>query len=127
MGKAALLIILMMGIFLFLYNSGYMVFKSMRSVSFVGSMKGNHAKFTSCTGYIKRIVRFRTDGTYTYVLDADLGKGDMSVELLDSAKQKMMQLNCDNPSACITVEKKKKYYLVISFKSATGRYTLTKM
>ena len=73
---------------------------------------------------MKRIVRFKADGTYTFVLDAELSKGDISVELLDSTKQKIMQLSCANRSASITVEKKKKYHLVINFKSATGRYAL---
>ena len=118
--------VVMLGVFVFLYNQGYMVSKSIRSVVFIGSAKGNRAKFTSCTGYIKRVIRFKEDGTYTFVLDAELSEGDMSVEVLDSTKQKIMQLNCSNPNASITVVKNKKYYLVINFKSATGRYALVR-
>lgn len=127
MVEVVLLIILtavMLGIFVFLYDQGYMIVKSTSAVVFIGSARGNSARFTSCSGYIKRIVRFKDDGTYTFILDADLSKGDMSVELLDSAKQKIMQLNCANRSASVTVDKKKKYYLVFNFKSATGRYAL---
>lgn len=119
-----ILIALMSGVFIFLYNQGYMVAKSISAVTFIGSAKGNGATFTSCNGYMKRVVKFKTDGTYTFVLDAELSKGDITVELLDSAKQKIMQLNCSNQSETITVVKKMKYYLVINFKSATGRYTL---
>ena len=129
MEKVVMLIFLsvaMLGIFAFLYNRGYMVFKSIRAVAFIGSAKGNRAQVTSCTGYIKRIVRFKTDGIYTFLLDAELSKGDMLVELLDSTKQKIMQLNCSNKNASITVEKNKKYYLVIHFKSATGRYAIVR-
>ena len=43
---------------------------------------------------------------------------------LDGAKEKIMQLDCASPSAAVTVEGKKKYHLVIRFRSATGRYTL---
>lgn len=110
MVKAVLLIIFLTGIFIFLYNMGYMVINSKSAVSYVGSMKGNGATFTSCSGYIKRIVRFKEDKTYTFILDAELTKGDMSVELLDSAKQKIMCLNRFNPSAVIDVAKNKKYY-----------------
>lgn len=124
MVKAVLLIIILTGLFIFLYNQGYMVVKSTTAVAFIGSTKGNSARFTACNGNLKRIVRFKANGTYTYVLDADLSKGDISVELLDSAKQKIMQLNCANRRASITVEKKKKYYLIIKFMSASGRYTL---
>lgn len=127
MVEVVLLIILtvvLLGIFVFLYNQGYMIVKSTSAALFIGSAKGNSARFTSCSGYIKRIVKFKDDGTYNFFLDADLSKGDMSVELFDSAKQKIMQLNCANRSASIAVEKKKKYYLVFNFKSATGRYAL---
>lgn len=119
-----ILTVILVGIFAFLYNQGYMVLKSTSAVAFIGSTRGNSARFTSCSGYMKRIIRFRADGTYTFLLDAELSKGDMSVELLDSTKQKIMLLDCANRSAFITVEKKKKYYLVINFKSATGRYAL---
>ena len=129
MEEVVMLIVLsvtMLGVFAFLYNQGYMVSKSISAVAFIGSAKGNSATVTSCTGYIKRVIRFQVDGTYTFMLDAELSKGDMSVELLDSTKQKMMQLNCSNQNVSITVEKNKKYYLVINFKSATGRYSLVR-
>ena len=121
-----ILVVVMLGIFMFLYNQGYMVFKSIRAVTFIGSMKGNSAKFSACSGYMKRVIKFKEDGICTFVLDAELSKGDMSVELIDSAKRKIMQLNCANPRATISVEKKEKYQLVIHFSSATGRYTITR-
>lgn len=124
MVKAVLLILVLVGLFVFLYNQGYMVINSKSAVSFIGSTSGSGASFTSCNGYRKRIIRFPSDGTYTYIFDAQLSKGDMSVELLDSAHKKIMHLNCTNRSASVCVEKKKKYYMIINFKSATGRYTL---
>lgn len=124
MVKVVLLIAVLVGLFVFLYNQGYMVINSKSAVSFIGSASGSGASFTSCNGYTKRIVRFPSDGIYTYIFDAQLSKGDMSVELLDSAHKKIMQLNCTNRSASVCVEKKKTYYLIINFKSATGRYTL---
>ena len=125
--EAVMLIILLgilIGIFIFLYSQGYLVLKSISAVTFIGSAKGNRASFSSCSGYVKRIIRFKADGTHTFVLDADLRKGDMSVELLDSARQQIMLLNCSNRSASIPVERKKKYLLVIHFRSATGSYAL---
>ena len=127
MVEAVLIIVLavvMLGIFILLYSQGYMVSKSISAVTFIGSVKGNGAKFSSCSGHMKRVVRFKEDATYTFVLDVELSEGDMSVELLDSTKQKVMLLNRTNRSASIAVEKKKKYYLVITFKSATGSYSL---
>ena len=127
MVEVVLLIILtvvLLGIFVILYNQGFMVVKSTSAVVFIGSARGNSARFTSCSGYMKRVIKFKEDGTHTFVLDAELSKGDMSVELLDSTKQKIMQLNCTNRIDSIAVDKKKKYYLVINFRSATGRYAL---
>ena len=119
------LTVILVGIFVFLYNQGYMVLKSTSAVVFIGSRKGTSASFTSCDGYMKRVIRFKANGTYTFVLDAELDKGDMSVELFDSAKQKIMHLNRSNGSASVAVEEKKKYYLVITFRSATGRYSIS--
>ena len=107
-----------------LYDQGYLIMQSKSAVSFVGSQRGNSARFTGCSGYIKRIVRFREEGRCTFALDAELSKGDLSVELLDGDKNQLMRLDCANPRADVTVEQKKKYTLVIRFASATGSYTL---
>ena len=124
MWKFLILAALMTSIFVFLYNRGYMVVKSLSAVTFIGSPKGTGAKFTSCSGYFKRIVRFQESGTLSYYLDAELSKGDILVELLDSGKHSIMKLNRENNHASITVESKKKYYLVVNYISATGRYSL---
>lgn len=124
MWKFVLLAILLSSVFVFLYSRGYMVVKSYSALTFVGSSKGTGATFTSCNGYLKRIIRFKESGTYHFFLDAELSKGDMSVEFLDSGNQNIVKLDLLNNSASITVESKKKYYLVVNFKSATGRYSL---
>ena len=124
MWKSLILAALMTSIFVFLYNRGYMVVKSLSAVTFIGSPKGTGANFTSCSGYIKRIVRFKESGTLHYYLDAELSKGDIFVEILDSKKQSIAKLTRENNHASISVESKKKYYLVVNFKSATGCYSL---
>lgn len=127
MAEIVLLIImavLMLLIFLFLYDRGYMVHKTMSAVTFLGSSKGNGASFSSCSGSMKRVIRFREDSTYTFTLDAELSQGSISVELHDSAKRKIMKLNPANRNASVAVEKRKKYFLVITFIAATGKYTL---
>ena len=121
---SAILAVAILVIFIFLYSQGYMVFKSINAVTFVGSAKGNSAKFSGCSGWMKRVTKFRETCTYTFVLDAELRKGDMSVELFDSAKQKILHLNPSHPRASVTVDKNEKYHLVINFSSATGRYAL---
>jgi len=125
MWKFVLLLFFLTVLFVFLYNQGYMIVKSYSAVTFIGSARGTGARFTSCNGYLKRIIRFKEEGNRTFILDAELSKGDLSVELLDSAKQRIMKLDCVNNSASVTVERNKKYYLVVNFKSATGRYSIS--
>lgn len=124
--KLILLTVLMLGVFAVLYSQGYMVFKSIRARTFIGSAKGNGATFTSCSGKIKRMIRFKADGTYRFILDAQLSKGDLSVELLDSQGQKLMELNGADHSASVTVTKGARYCLVLRFRCATGSYTLVR-
>ena len=124
MWKFVLLLISLIGLVLFLYNHGYMIVKSYSAVTFIGSARGTGARFVSCNGYLKRIIRFKEEGYRTFILDAELSKGDLSVELLDADKQCIMKLDCVNNSDSVTVERSKKYYLVVNFKSATGRYSI---
>lgn len=119
-----LLIPILAGVFYFLYINGCLVINAKSALSFIGSPKGSSASFSACNGYIKRIVRFKADKIYTFTLNAELTKGDMTVELLDASKQVIMCLNRSNPRASIAVENKKRYYLVLHFKSATGKYFL---
>lgn len=124
MWKFILLFIFLTGLFVFLYNQGFMIVKSYSAVTFIGSAKGTGARFTSCNGYLKRIIRFKEAGNQTFTLDTELSKGNIVVELLDSDKQTVMKLDCMNNCASVAVEKNKKYYLAINFISATGRYSI---
>ncbi|MBR7178369.1 MAG: hypothetical protein IKD27_02460 [Oscillospiraceae bacterium] len=122
--KAILLLAALTAVFLILYDQGYMVINSKTAASYIGSARGTGARFTSCSGSVKRIVRFKADGTYTFLLNAALSKGDMSVELLNSARESIMHLDPAHPTATVAVEQKKKYYLITRFKTATGSFSL---
>ena len=111
-------------LFLLLYERGYMTINSKSAATFIGSPGGTGARFTSCSGSIKRIVRFKEDGTYTFFLDTDLTKGHVSIELLDTHKHPLMQLDPAHPRGSVTAERGKKYLLITRFRSATGRYSL---
>ena len=119
-----LLLLVMAGVFWLLYWNGYMVINSKSAVSFIGSGRGNRAVFTACNGSIRRIVRFRADGTCVFRLKTELSKGEVCVELLDSGRQRIVLLDSGNPGAVVPVSKGKRYDLVIRFRSATGRYVL---
>lgn len=108
-----------------LYVSGFLVINSKRAIMFVGSIKGKkscHAKFISCSGSMKRVIRFKKDQIYQLKLNLELEKGDVQVKILNSLKQTVVTLNKNQMTANIEVDEKERYYLIFEFKSATGKY-----
>ena len=126
-GKIALLGLmgLGMGIVMYLlYINGWMILSFKSAVSFAGSRGGKSASFTGCSGSIRRIVRFSGDGVYTFALESVLSKGSMRVTLLDPDKREILCLSSEQPRGTVVLERKKRYRLVLRFRSATGRYGL---
>lgn len=114
-------------VFYILYIQGILVVNSKTAVTFVGSIRGNghcQASFTSCNGEMKRVIKFKESKAYRFTLTSELEKGEIDVMVLDSSKQPVMLLNYIQPSAVVEVDKKRRYYLVLSFKSASGTYKL---
>lgn len=124
MAKVIILLFLIGILFYYLYINGFLVIQSKRAIVYVGSLRGNRAKFVSCTGYTKRIIRFEESKTYRMVLNSELSKGKLSVTILDSEKNPLFSLDKDIQNGVIYAEKGKKYYLIMRFKSATGNYIL---
>ena len=124
MGKTIILLSLIGILAYFLYINGYMVVASKRALMFFGSKRGKKAVFSSCTGYIKRVVRFKESKLYHVDFRLELEKGEVMLELLDAKKQLVLAL-----SGCaiseIEVESGQKYYMVIRFKSASGSYEIS--
>lgn len=120
----ALLVI--MGIaFYFLYINGYLVTNAKRAVMYIGSLGGRKATFTSCTGYTKRVIKFRESGSVYFNLELEITKGEVTMELIDATKQCILQLGNTHRSSVIHIDAKKRYFLVFRFKSASGSYLLT--
>ena len=106
-----------------LYLGGFLAVQSKRAVLFVGSLKGNSARFSSCTGFTRRVIRFRDSRPYSVTFSPELTGGSVSLEILDSAKQRVLCLDGSIPGGSVPAEKGKRYYLVIRFQSATGSYS----
>lgn len=104
-----------------------MIINAKRAVMFVGFMRGKGrcgARFSSCDGYIKRVIKLKENRTYHFVLKSELTKGTLSVEVQDSRKHTLIHLENNVRNASIEVDKKKRYYLVFEFQSATGNFEL---
>ena len=122
--KVMILLIIIGIIFYLLYINGLFAIQLKGAILYVGSLSGNKAKFVSCTGYTKRIIRFEEDKTYRMVLNTELSVGGLSITILDSEKNSLFSLDKDIQNGFIYAEKGKRYYLIVRFQSATGNYTL---
>ena len=118
------LLVVMVLLFYVLYINGYMVLSSKRAWMYVGTARGKKASFTSCSGYTKRVIKFEEDRTYHFNLNLELSKGDVKVEILNSEKQCLLSLDQNATVGNITVEKGKRYYMLVRFQAASGQYTV---
>ena len=125
MVKAIIILIVLSGVFYLLYSNGYMVVSKKRALMFVGSIRGLRnckATFTSCNGHMRRVVRFRESRVYAFTLHTELTAGEMTMELLDSDKKVIMELNSEKQMGSVDINCKKRYYLVFRFQTASGSY-----
>ena len=119
----ALWLVLGAGFYL-LYSNGYLSMASKRAVMYVGSKRGKAAKFSSCSGYTKRIIKVQETKQYRFSLDCNLTAGTILVEVLDASKKMILTLDETRRCADVDLEKGKRYDLIVRFKSASGDYVL---
>ena len=124
MVKWLLISICFAGLFYFLYMHGFLILNSKRAVAFVGKKRGKEASFTSCTGQIKRILRFREDTEISFTFSCELSKGTVAAEIYDQKKTLLLHLDSETPSGQIAVKKDQRYLLVFRFDHASGEYFL---
>lgn len=111
--------------FYLLYRNGLMPVKSLRALSFVGSMYGKNrcgASFTACTGSVTRIIRLPESGTSPLTLESDLQKGSLEVLILDGAGRPLLVLNEGVRTGTVTGNGRCR--LIIRFQAASGSFTL---
>lgn len=123
MAKIIVIFIILMILYYVLYINGYMILTSKRAMMFIGTQRGKEARFTVCTGYIRRVIKFEESREYEFTFNAELSKGNVSVELLDASKKRVLFLK-ENRCGKVSVEAGKRYYLMIRFESSTGSYQL---
>lgn len=124
MSKTIILLCLIGILTYLLYINGYMIVTSKRAFMFLGSKRGKKAMFSSCTGYIKRVVKFKESKMYHVDFNVELEKGEVTLEFLDAKKQLILSLNGSDISQ-IKVENRQRYYMVLRFKTATGSYEVS--
>lgn len=129
MGDLSLLLLACMGVFLsVLYDRGYLAVQSKRALMFVGSMgfggDACHARFSGCTGWLRRNVRFRGTEPVEFVLSASLSKGTVQALVLERQKRAVLVLDPACPRGTLRPVEKMRYQLVIRLDHADGEYRL---
>ena len=119
----ALWLVLGAGFYL-LYSNGYLAMASKRAVMYVGSKRGKAAKFSSCSGYTKRIIKVQETKQYQFSFDCNLTAGTVLVEVLDASKKMILTLDETHRCADVDLEKGKRYDLIVRFEAASGDYVI---
>jgi len=113
----------LVAVFYFLYINGYMIINAKRATLFFGKNRGKYARFSSCSGFMKRVIRFKENREYEFHFETELEKGEVSIELWDNKQEKVLSMT-NKGSQAVAVERKKRYYLILRFESATGSYNV---
>ena len=72
---------------------------------------------------MKRVIRFKENREYEFHFETELEKGEVSIELWDNKQEKVLSMT-NKGSQAVAVERKKRYYLILRFESATGSYNI---
>ena len=107
-----------------LYINGYMVVKSKTAAIFMGHMSGGRNScgftFTSCDGYVRRVLKVREKGIYCFDLESNLSKGRVRFQVLDAHKLPLLTLDAEQPRGRVMLEPKGRYFVQMQFLNASG-------
>ena len=106
-----------------LYRFGCIPVQHKRALMFIG--RPYKAKFASCTGSIRRILRFHGDTQLHFLLEQNRTAGELWVELLDDCGSSVLRIDANNPALELTIQGRARYILVVHFQSASGSYELS--
>jgi len=108
-----------------MYASGLIAVQMKRAMLFMGSFRGDKARFSGCTGYVKRRFPAKESRKYRFDLEMELSRGEVWVELLDRNEEMLLRLDGRNNSGEVLLERGEAYRLVIRYRGATGWHHLT--
>lgn len=114
------------GVMVFLYFNGIIETTCKAALVFFHERTGQSEKFqmNRCTGTLKRIMKFKEEGTYEFTLDYSFAKGSAEAVILDRQKVEMARLDGDCCRTAFFVNKGERYYIKWKFSSASGECEL---
>ncbi|MDD3369690.1 MAG: hypothetical protein PHP50_12565 [Lachnospiraceae bacterium] len=112
-----------------LYSYGYITVQTKRALMYIGTVGWGRnlsgAKVKGCTGHTRRVIRFPESRVYHFLLEYGITDGSVVIEIKSKDKQELLVLDQDKKEGSIMVEANRKYYLVVSFQHADGKYEVT--
>ena len=118
------------GLGYFLYLNGFLVINAKTALLYIGSprvgMRRNFtkAKFSSCSGVVKRVICLRKAGRYSFTFLSSTTKGTVFVEIQGRERNVIATLDRNNPRAVIETDQMKRYRVATRFVLADGECML---
>lgn len=116
--------VVILGIYYVLYMNGVVSLNGKKAATFMGAPGGKRASFSMCNGATKRVIKFKESKTYEFIFTPELSKGDISLTLLDTNKKKVLVLNNNTRTGSVEAEAGKRYFMIIQFRTASGKYEI---
>ena len=120
---AVIILIVIFLVLYLLYESGFIALQSKRAMLFTASINGMKAKFSSCTGKITRIVRFREKREYTIRFERSTEKGAILLTLTDREGHALIDSGAEE-SYTLSPEPGKRYILCVRMEKTSGNYKI---
>ncbi len=123
-------IAMVLGLMYILYRSGFAVMNRKYALLYteyprMGKRRSCiEARFLSCSGVTKRVIRLPRSRRYQFVFSSNTTKGSVCVEIYGTQNALMATLNNEQPCLIISTEEKTGYRVVTKFKNADGEYRL---
>ena len=117
-------------VFYILYVNGLMVISVKKALFFRGDSLGvmknsTRAEFSSCSGYLKRILKFKETGVYEFRSQMEIESGSAAIVIVDDKGIPVVTADSENTSQRAQIEKGRKYHIIVKLKKAKGRYAFS--
>lgn len=111
-----------------LYINGFLSFGNKKAIYFISknslSEKYCSAKFSACTGEVKRAITFKDNRTYTFTLNCNIESGELKAVIQNKNRRDLIILTPENPVETLDITEGR-YFVKLEFYKAYGNYTLT--
>lgn len=129
-GMAIGILLLVLGLFYFLYRHGFGVINAKSALYYKGTPRlGKNrncvkADFNTCNGWMKRVVRLPCSRQYRFTFTFHVTKGSVSVELYGKGNKPLAILKENRQSVIVPTGGQTVYRVVTRFVKADGEYQL---